>query len=281
MGKFDHVLIASDFDNTLVYTQGALDAGLDTPPMIERNRRALEYFMANGGYFAVSTGRALPAFAHFADDVPMNAPCIIANGAGLYDFSRGEYLYTAFLDEHVREHVAALLERFPDLTFEIYHADRRIHALHPNQYVYNHEHLTRAKVEVVESFDEVDLPLIKLLFEDEWEVLDAVYAFIRAQDWGDRYELIYSSNHLLEMTARGATKGDMVLRLAEHLGVQRKDIYCIGDHNNDLPMLQVSAIPFAPANAIESVLKSGAQIVCHCRDGAVADVIEILDKKYQ
>ena len=32
MGKFDHVLIASDFDNTLVYTQGALDAGLDTPP---------------------------------------------------------------------------------------------------------------------------------------------------------------------------------------------------------------------------------------------------------
>lgn len=281
MGKFDGVLIASDFDNTLVYTQGALEAGLDTPPMIERNRRALEYFMGNGGYFSVSTGRALPAFAHFADDVPMNAPCIIANGAGLYDFSTGKYIYTAFLDEAVRAHVAALLARFPDLTFEIYHADRRIHAIHPNQYVYNHEHLTRAKVVPVDSFDEVDLPLIKLLFEEERETLDAVYAFIRTQPWGERYELIYSSDHLLEMTARGATKGDMVLRLAEHLHVKREDIYCIGDHNNDLPMLAVSAIPFAPANAIESVLSSGARIVCHCKDGALADVVEILDKKYR
>ena len=27
MGKFDHVLLASDFDNTLVHTKAAIDAG--------------------------------------------------------------------------------------------------------------------------------------------------------------------------------------------------------------------------------------------------------------
>ena len=32
MQKFDHVLLASDFDNTLVYTQSALDNGTDIPP---------------------------------------------------------------------------------------------------------------------------------------------------------------------------------------------------------------------------------------------------------
>jgi len=282
MGKFDRVLLASDFDNTLVYTQGALDAGLtELPPLPARSREALEYFTQNGGFFSVSTGRALPAFARYAAELPINAPCIIANGAGLYDFRTEEYVYTAFLHEETRAHVAVLLERFPQLPFEIYHTDRRIHAMHPNRFIINHEHLTRAKTVTIESFDEVDFPLVKLLFEDERDALDEVADYIRAQSWGGEYELIYSGDHLLEMTARGATKGGMVLRLAEKLGVARKDVYCFGDHSNDISMAEVSAVRFAPANAIEEMKAlPEMHIVSHCADGAVADVIEYLDKTY-
>lgn len=282
VGKFDHVLLASDFDNTLVHTKAAIDAGSpDIPPMPERNREALDYFTRNGGYFAVSTGRAVPAFARYAGDLPINAPCIIANGAGLYDFRTEQYIATAFIDEGIRPRVAALLERFPQLPFEIYHTDRRIHAMHPNRFILNHEHLTRTKIEVVDSFDAVDFPLVKLLFEDERDKLEEVCDFIRAQDWSAEYELIYSSDNLLEMTARGATKGGMVLRLAEKLGVARKDVYCFGDHSNDISMAEVSAVRFAPANAIEEMKAlPEMHIVSHCADGAVADVIEALDKTY-
>ena len=282
VGKFDHVLLASDFDNTLVHTKAAIDAGSpDIPPMSARNREALDYFTRNGGYFAVSTGRAVPAFARYAGDLPINAPCIIANGAGLYDFRTEQYIATAFIDEGIRPRVAALLERFPQLPFEIYHTDRRIHAMHPNRFILNHEHLTRTKIEVVDSFDAVDFPLVKLLFEDERDKLDEVCDFIRAQDWSAEYELIYSSDNLLEMTARGATKGGMVLRLAELLGVKRENLYCIGDHGNDISMAEVSAIRFAPANAIPDMLSlPEMHVVSHCADGAVADVIEALDKKY-
>lgn len=282
MGKFEGVLLASDFDNTLVHTQGALDAGTtEIPPMCARNREALDYFTRNGGYFSVSTGRALPAFARYASGLPINAPCIIANGAGLYDFRTGEYVETAFLDARTRTHVATLLERFPDLPFEIYHVDRRIHAMHPNRYIEAHEHLTRAKTVTVEDFAEVDFPLVKLLFEDERKALDEIYAFIRAQDWSKNYELIYSADNLLEMTAKGATKGEMVLRLARRLGVERQDLYCIGDHSNDISMAEVSSARFAPENAIaEMKALPGMRIVSHCADGAIADVVEILDGKY-
>lgn len=282
MGKFDGVLLASDFDNTLVHTKAALDAGsTEIPPMPARNREALDYFTRGGGRFSVSTGRALPAFARYAADLPINAPCIIANGAGLYDFRAERYLATAFLDEGVRGHVAELLAFDPQLPFEIYHTDRRIHAMHPNRYILNHEHLTRAKVTPVASFDEVDMPLVKLLFEDERDRLDALFAFIRTRDWAQRYELIYSGEHLLEMTARGATKGAMVLRLAALLGVARENLYCIGDHGNDISMAEVSAIRFAPANAIDEMKAlPGMRIVSGCGDGAVADVIEALDKIY-
>ena len=67
--------------------------------MSRRNWEALEYFMAGGGRFAIATGRALAAFIKFADQVPMNAPGIVCNGAALYDFQKGEYLETILLDE--------------------------------------------------------------------------------------------------------------------------------------------------------------------------------------
>ena len=59
MGKFSGVLIASDFDNTLVYTEEALRLGLPTPPMSDANRQAIQDFMAQGGIFSIATGRAL------------------------------------------------------------------------------------------------------------------------------------------------------------------------------------------------------------------------------
>ena len=54
MGKFDGVLLASDFDNTLIYTEEALRLGQALPGLPERNRRALQYFMEQGGRFALA-----------------------------------------------------------------------------------------------------------------------------------------------------------------------------------------------------------------------------------
>ena len=79
-------------------------------------------------------------------------------------------------------------------------------------------------------------------------MLDAVRTFILSRPWGREYELIYSNEHLLELTAAGATKGGMILRLASLLGVARKDIYCIGDHKNDIPMLE--AVPHSIAMGV-------------------------------
>ena len=93
MGKFTGVLLASDFDNTLIHTEPALRTGAPIPPLSDRNRKALEYFMAEGGRFAVATGRALAAFMRYVDVVPMNTPGIVCNGAALYDFDTNEYLF--------------------------------------------------------------------------------------------------------------------------------------------------------------------------------------------
>ena len=280
MGKFDGVLLASDFDHTLLYTEEALRSGAPVPPLPEENRRALEYFMAQGGRFAIATGRALAAFIRYADMVPMNAPGVVCNGAAIYDFAAGEYLETAMLDAAARERGQRVLDRFPGLAVEAYHIDNVIHVVRPNDISRQHEHITKAALTEAPSLLDVPLPLGKLLFEGEHALLEEVLAYLTAEGWAEDYELIFSVSHLLEMTTRGANKGGMVRRLAARLGVSMDHVYCAGDEANDVSMLRIAAEGFAPANCAAAVRACGATIVRDAREGAIAEIVEILDRKY-
>ena len=280
MGKFDGVLLASDFDNTLLNTETARRMGTEVPEVSAENQRALEYFMGQGGKFAIATGRALPAFIKFSGQVPMNAPGIVCNGAALYDFQREEYLETILLDESARWRGQEALDRFPALAVEAYHIDNVIHAVHPNLYTRQHEHVTHVGVEEMLSLLEVPLPLSKLMFEESHALLEEVRAFLVSQPWAEEYEIFFSDRTLLEMTARGATKGGMLARLAQRLGIPREHVYCAGDEANDLSMLTWAREGFAPANCTPAVRECGATIVADADHGALAEIVSILDMRY-
>ena len=280
MGKFTGVLLASDFDNTLIYTEEALRKGEAVPPLSQKNRAALEYFMAEGGKFAIATGRALVAIARHAADLPMNAPAVVCNGAALYDFEKKEYLEIEMLDGAALRRGQQVLDRFPEVAVEAYHIDNVIYAVQANEFVRQHERITEVQAQERASLEEVPLPLGKLLFEGEHEALQQARDYMAEQDWAAEYELIFSTRNLLELTARGADKGGMVRRLARHLGISMEHVYCAGDEANDLSMLRCAAEGFAPENCIPAVRESGATIVSHAREDAVADIIALLDEKY-
>lgn len=281
MGKFDGILIASDFDNTLVYTEGALRSGGEMPKISQENKAAIEYFMAEGGTFSVATGRALPSFEAVCHDIPMNGPTVLFNGAAIYDFSQRRYLHTAFLPSDIRSHINALLEELPGLAFEIYHDDNSIHAINPNELTARHLHLTHSPTVTLRSMDEAPLPISKLLFEEYEPVQRQIIDFFRRQSWGADYEVVSSSNFLLEVTARGANKGGMVRKLSELLHIEQQHVYCVGDHANDVPMLEFAHVPFAPQNAIEVVHQvPGIHILPDCHDNALAAMIDEIDRMY-
>lgn len=280
MGKFDGVLLATDFDNTLIYTSGALHSGTPIPPLGEENRKALDYFMANGGRFCVATGRALAAFEPLAEYAPMNAPCVLCNGAAIYDFSTGKYLEFATLDEVARTRVQQVLEAIPEAAAEAYNLGNTIYAVHPNQYTRDHERITKVTCAEATSMEEVPLPLGKVLFEGSNETLKQVRRYFIEQGWAEDYELILSNTTLFEMTRRGATKGGMLRRLASMLGISPEHTYAAGDEANDVSMLITAAEGFAPANCSDAVRGCGATIVSDAREHAMADIIEILDSRY-
>ena len=93
---------------------------------------------------------------------------------------------------------------------------------------------------------------------------------------GGRLDHTASNLVLLELTRKGSNKGGMVAYLANYLGIDPKKIYCVGDNQNDIPMLALSAVPFAPANCAPEVKEWGARILCPCDQGVMGDILPIL-----
>lgn len=281
MGKFDGLLLVSDFDNTLVYTEEALRLCVDMPPVSDVNRAAVEHFMAEGGIFSIATGRAKPAFETVVDGIPMNGPTVLFNGAAIYDFRQRKYLVTAFLPDTVREHITQVVTALPEVAAELYHDDNTIHALNANDVTRRHMHVTHSPSIEVDSIEQVPSPISKTLFSTEEKHLDALLAYLKAQPWYDDYEVVPSAVTLVELTAKGANKGGMVQRMAALLGIQQENVLCVGDHANDISMLTWAGEGYAPANAIPLVLDTpGVRRLPDCRDDAIAALIDSLDKRY-
>lgn len=268
MGKFHGVLLVSDFDDTLY------DSTCRIP---DNNLQALSYFIAQGGRFTVATGRAHRTFAPYAHLAPINAPVVLSNGSAIYDFQAERFLVQTYLSQRAPLDLGTVARRFSSVALEAYHGE--------DIYVYRPNWVTQRHMEKVGTdytlcdIDAMPTPWTKAILQQEHPVLQQVQAWMGEQFPG-RYEAIFSNHVYLEITDFGCNKGGMVARLAQLLGIAGEHIYCIGDNQNDIPMLARSAIPFAPANCAQEVKDWGAQLLCSCDDGAVAQLVERLDRLY-
>lgn len=280
MKRFAGVLLACDFDNTIAPTGKCFTKGLPFTGIPEENLAAIRRFMAEGGLFSVVTGRAYPAYLHLKDQVPGNCPTALFNGAGIYDFSRGEYLWRKRLPADVLCRYHEVMDAFPTVGLEAFTWDERVFAVRPNDFVRRHQTLTRAPWVEVAALEDTGAEMAKLLFEGEYEELAAVQQFLLSRPWIGEYETIFSGPHLLELTARGASKADAVRELARLAGASAEHVYCAGDEENDLPMLEIAAEAFIPADCNPLLLDRGFTTVGPCTEHAVADIIAALEEKY-
>ncbi|MDF2839149.1 MAG: hydrolase, partial [Evtepia sp.] len=231
MGKFSGVLLATDYDETLY------GSNLGISP---ENRAAIEYFISAGGHFTVSTGRSYRNFAiqMEREALLVNAPVILSNGANIYDFREEKMLYESLMRPEVIFDLAEVCSVFPSLGFEAY-CREEVYVHNPN--AVTQRHLSRAGlIGVSAPILQMPTPWTKAILQqlDHDLLLEAQNYFARR--WPEHYEVIFSNAVLLELTAKGSHKGSAVLWLADYLGIRRKHIYCIGNGQNDIPMLDVS-----------------------------------------
>ena len=82
MGIFSGCLFACDIDGTL------MSSGKINPRNIEK----IEFFMNEGGYFSLSTGRTVGAVGPVLDKIKRVSPSVVANGCMIYDYENKKAL---------------------------------------------------------------------------------------------------------------------------------------------------------------------------------------------
>lgn len=264
-------MLVSDFDDTLY--------GSDLH-VSEENRSAIRSFIAQGGLFTVATGRAHSAFSPQVklEDIPLNAPVILSNGATVFDYRTNQIVRQTYLPNRLIEDMKDVCSQFPQLGFEAYYEDE-IFVYNPNLVTKRHMEIIGMDYTVI-PLEQLPMPLSKIMLEQDTPILQQVQAYM-LEHVGDDYEIIFSNRYLLELTAKNSHKGGSALWVAEMMGISPDHLYCVGDNQNDLPMLQVAKIGFAPENCNQLLKDWGAHIVRSCDDGCIASVIEILDQLYE
>lgn len=264
MGKFTGKLLVSDMDATL------LDSG---HRVSDANKRAIEYFISEGGRFTVASGRMVPAVRAYFSQMTVNAPAILHNGAKIYDYEREETLFEKFIEERRKNAIRRVHDDFPNMGLEIY-ADEKV-------YIYREcfetkRFLTR-DYDVTYSMPDFvwDMPWIKALIIGHRDELDAVEPIYR-RDYDSGYS-VRSGNYYLDIVAGGVSKGVALVKLAKLLGIEKENIYAVGDNMNDIDMLCEAGHSYAVENAEPAVKTAAKGTAPSCDCDAIAYVVGEID----
>jgi hypothetical protein len=266
MGKYDGWLIVSDMDATL------LD---DNHEVCERNVEAIRKFKAEGGRFTVATGRVMPAVRMYLDKIKINAPAILHNGAKIYDFEREMALFSKAIEEERKPILKRVHDELPFLGLEVYTESEET-------YVYQHcKETPRFKLRGYDVCYELpeeiwNVPWIKWLVIGDKDVLDK-YEPVYRSEYDSGY-CVRSGDKYLDIVSGGVSKGKAVLQLADILGINRNKTIAVGDNMNDIDMLEKASVGAAVSNAEQCVKEAADYIVCSNNEGAIADVLEIIDQ---
>ena len=283
MALFSDVVLTVDYDRTLTAPDSTV------PP---RNLEAIRYFMENGGAFTVNTGRSVPMTKVFRDKVPVNAPLLLYNGSAAYDVFEKKLTFCHAIDLDLWETVRRCEALFPDLTVEVQGIDAHyrfsenpmwdafsVHQNCAHAFARPGDDLgTFLKFTLYGEFRDVTVASMFTGSPEEIRRMDAAEEQLR-QCFGEYCEVFRAAPRIIDIQAKGISKKQAARDLQHRLG--KKILVCVGDGENDVPMLQDADYAFCPGDAI---VADRFQNVCNCAEGSIADVIykkipEILEKE--
>ncbi len=261
MKKYEGYMLCSDMDGTLLGADHLIS---------EENRRAIAYFMSEGGVFTVATGRTPVSIHRIFSEVTPNAPIVTHNGAAIYNLSDGAYVKTMPLGSDAIEVVEYVEENFGYAGFEIYdHSD--VYFYKVNDSIDWHVGVEYLRM-VEKDYRAIARPWTKVMFVQTKEETVRLREALRKTPYWDKYSFIKSSSIFLELLDRSATKGNAMLDLKKMLGIHTA--VCVGDNENDISLLKAADISYAVDNAIDELKSVADRITVGNSDHAIAKVIE-------
>ena len=256
-------MVVTDIDGTLVDSFQEIS---------ELNKEKIHAFQRQGGIVTLATGRMEEAAYRFVQEMDIRHPVILYNGGKIVDFSTNQCYFEAVLTTEVVQAALQLMKRNP--LNMIFYSEQKLWVREINSVISDYMNKDRVACLAWEAPDFLlgsKVNKILIIQEDQnfGSVLEVFLPMV-----GAACELVTSEATYMEILPHGVSKGNALKLLADQVGVEMKDVIAIGDHMNDLAMLQEAGLGVAVYNAHPDLKEHAQYIAPSNLEHAVAHVID-------
>ncbi len=268
-----HPLLISDLDGTLLNSAKEL-----TP----RTVAVLNGFIADGGLFSVATARTAYGCDRLVQGLHLRQPGAVMTGAALYSFADRAYVQVESLPAEAAGAIAEAVSAAGAGAFVYSVRDGALRLGHARA-----EDLAWTQYNSRRASEE--LPPLTLLGFDDWARLgEIVYLAIVGTDQQladvalatggipglqlHPYRNVYTESDCLEISSDQAGKELAVQRLRDLVGADGLVVF--GDNHNDIGMMRIADLAFAPANGLAEALEVADEVIGSNDDDGVAGAVE-------
>jgi Cof subfamily protein (haloacid dehalogenase superfamily) len=263
-------LLVCDLDGTLIDHSLTLD-----PALVAAFKRAA----AAGLGITIATGRMPLSVDFYREALDIRLPVIYYNG-GLIRDAAGMELLRRELPRGILAKVRELFSAAP--VHPIFFRDEQLYCLDrtlPIRQFCDDEGLRAHVIPDPEDFLRLGA-FMKGLFIGHRRDLGVLRADLEGV-LGDDARLVHTAEHYLELLPVASTKGAALAHLATHLGVSLDRVVAVGDHDNDLEMVEAAGLGVAMAHAPESVRAVADRVAPAPADGGLLRLLaEVLPESF-
>ncbi|WP_106461139.1 Cof-type HAD-IIB family hydrolase [Anaerococcus sp. Marseille-P3915] len=259
-------LIASDIDETII------DHNRLVP---KRNKKAIKAAQDKGVIVMLATGRGPYEIFDIPDQAGVIADdrfVICCNGAVIMNVKTKEIIDVLAMDFSYAKKIFEYAYK-NKLTFYLYTLDKKYGINLSDETLIAESHINLIEGDNIDFLEgqTVLKTIIKNSNMNQLQALEVDIARITDYD----LEISYSSNMYMEINAKGVNKAIALKKIADHYGIDMKNVMAIGDNYNDVAMLEEAGTAIAVRNARLQV-KQSADYVTQADNskGAVGEAIE-------
>lgn len=239
--KAKYKLIALDLDGTLL---------TDEKIITEETKKWLRYAVDHGVKVMFSTGRGLQNTKGFWDELGLDSPMVLLNGAEVWE-GPGRLKRRVFLPRDTVRHMHAIAAERGEWYWG-----------------YSVESLTGDRDWTPEMFER-DWMKFGIGSNDQQKLAEIKEELL---SWGT-LEVTRSAPINMEISVKGITKESGVQGVCQMLGLSMSDVIAMGDSDNDKKLLKAAGLGVAMANGEEHIKSIADVITATNNEDGVAQAI--------
>jgi len=216
----------------------------------------------------------------FIGGLPQNAPAIVVNGCGVYDFAREEFLRCWYMDrDRLIPFLQKMLSDFPDMELQAY-TERGIRYCTPEETAHP-QLLAMHRPCEFSSLDRLTgASFLKCFMYAPEEREPRLMERLRAGEAAGLFRHVPGTTDVggpityHEILPLDVSKGSAIRWLRSYPGIAGRRILAAGDFWNDYELLQEADEAVAPANAVEGIKAICRHITVSNNEHVIKHVIE-------